>query len=475
MAPMRTIEELEHRQEEIAARCAEIDTEYAGQALPDDTRSEWNELNEEREANAELLGELVARRERVQALANRDANTDRPVIAAPSRDARGQDIYDLTRIRQHAGSPEEEERMLRDAARRHVDATKFPSSAAKERATKLLEGAESFQGDPAVLARHMLVTGNPTYKRAFQKQLAGQVLSNEEARAMSLTGSAGGFAVPFELDPTIIGTSNGAVNPFRAISRVVQITGDEWRGVSSGAITAAYAAEATEATDNSPTLAQPTISTEKAQAFIPFSIEIGMDWNGFQAEMSRLLAEAKDDLEASKFATGSGTNEPQGVITGATNLYTASDTDSITLNDLLGVEAALPPRYQPNATWVLHQAIAQQIRLFNTSTQSAVWIDNLRQGEGDSGQVQSYANLLGYPAFRSSAMASALTTGQKVAVLGDFSRYVIVDRIGLQVELIPHLFGTTANYPTGQRGLYAYWRNSAEVVDANAFRVLRLA
>lgn len=472
MAPVRTIEELEHRQEEIAARCGEIDTEYAGQALPDDTRSEWNELNEERESNEELLVELRARRERVQALAGNESTVERPVIAAPSREARGQDIYDLTRIRQHAGSPDEEERMLRDAARRHIEVSTFPQgSRGREQAEQLLENID----DPAKLARHMLVTGSPTYKRAFQKRIAGQVLTNEEARAMSLTGSAGGFAVPFELDPTIIGTSNGSVNPFRAISRVVQITGDEWRGVSSGAITAAYAAEATETTDNSPTLAQPTISTEKAQAFIPFSIEIGMDWNGFQQAMSSLLAEAKDDLEASKFATGTGTNEPQGVITGATTLFTAADTDSVTLNDLLGVEAALPPRYQPNAKWVLHQAIAQQLRLFNVSTQSAVWIDNMRQGLGPDGQVESYANLLGYPAYRSSAMSSALTTGQKIAVFGDFSRYVIVDRIGLQVELIPHLFGTTANYPTGQRGLYAYWRNSAEVVDANAFRVLRLA
>lgn len=473
MAPMRTIEELEHRQEEIAARCGEIDTEFAGQALPDDTRAEWNELNEEREANAELLAELVARRERVQALAARGENTDRPAIQRPSP-SRGMDVYDLAQVRREAGGPDDEARMLRDNARKHVDATTFPSVAAKERATLLLEGAESFQGDPAALARHMLVTGNPTYKRAFQKHLAGQMLSDAESRAMSLTGSAGGFAVPFELDPTIIGTSNGSVNPFRAISRVVQITGDEWRGVSAGAITAAYAAEATEATDNSPTLAQPTISTEKAQAFIPFSIEIGMDWNGFQAEMARLLSEAKDDLEASKFATGSGTNEPQGVITGATTLYTAADTDSVTLNDLLGVEAALPPRYQPNARWVLHQAIAQQLRLFNVSTQSAVYIDNLRQGLSD-GEITSFASILGYPAHRSSAMDSAMTTGKKIAVLGDFSRYVIVDRIGLQIEVIPHLFGTTANYPTGQRGLYAYWRNSAEVVDANAFRVLRLA
>ena len=48
---------------------------------------------------------------------------------------------------------------------------------------------------------------------------------------------------------------------------------------------------------------------------------------------------------------------------------------------------------------------------------------------------------------------------------------VIVERIGLPIELIPHLFGSN-HRPTGERGLYAYSRNGSKVVDANAFRVL---
>ena len=67
-----------------------------------------------------------------------------------------------------------------------------------------------------------------------------------------------------------------------------------------------------------------------------------------------------------------------------------------------------------------------------------------------------------------------MTTGQLIAVIGDFRYYVIADRLGLTLEVIPHLFDTN-NMPTGQRGLYAYWRNGAKVVDANAFRTLKLA
>jgi HK97 family phage major capsid protein len=59
----------------------------------------------------------------------------------------------------------------------------------------------------------------------------------------------------------------------------------------------------------------------------------------------------------------------------------------------------------------------------------------------------------------------------KFLLYGDFSRYAIVERVGMQIELIPHLFGANRR-PTGQRGLYAFWGNSAKVVDANAFRAL---
>jgi HK97 family phage major capsid protein len=88
--------------------------------------------------------------------------------------------------------------------------------------------------------------------------------------------------------------------------------------VSSAGVTAEFAAELTETTDNSPTLAQPTVSTEKAQAWVPFSIEIGQDWASLQTELARLFADAKATLEADKFLNGSGTNEPKGVYAGLT-------------------------------------------------------------------------------------------------------------------------------------------------------------
>jgi HK97 family phage major capsid protein len=79
--------------------------------------------------------------------------------------------------------------------------------------------------------------------------------------------------------------------------------------------------------------------------------------------------------------------------------------------------------------------------------------------------------LLGKAFYEASEMPDVTTSGVKFLIVGDFSRYVIADRIGLTVDLIPHLMGANRR-PTGERGIYGYWRNGAKVVDANAFRAL---
>src|SRR5690606_129006 len=63
-------------------------------------------------------------------------------------------------------------------------------------------------------------------------------------------------------------------------------------------------------------------------------------------------------------------------------------------------------------------------------------------------------------------------------VFGDFSNYVIADRLGTTVEFIPHLFqqataGSGVGMPTGQRGWYAYARVGADAVNPAAFRLLQ--
>ena len=480
---MRTKEEILGEIEEDKSRIRELDSSYQGQYIDPASADgkEWDERNARVAENERTVAQIEKREARIAELSSDAKNREEGVsfhTSTPSA-VKGEDIYDLSTVRASVSNPHQQGAELRDRAKRAIEQSRprHPEIDQDTARGNVLQLVEERDTDEGRFARYLLATGNPTYKRAFGKYLQSgdttRMTSGEQSawqvglqaeRALSLTGSAGGFAVPFELDPTILNTSNGVVNPIRQISRVEQITVDEWRGISTAGITASYAAEATETTDNAPTLTQPTVSTEKAQAFVPFSIEVGQDWNGLQAQMAVLLADAKDTLEAGKFITGTGTNEPFGVAVGATNTVNAAAGQTFTLANLYSLIAALPPRYRARGAFLGDLQILNRIRQFDTVGSSAsIWIDGL---QGDTP-----ARLLGKPVYEASEMPDSPATGSKFLIFGDFSRYLIVDRVGLTIEVIPHLMGANRR-PTGERGIYAYWRNGAKVLDANAFRAL---
>jgi len=474
-----TVDGLEARQTEIKGRLAEIDNEFAGQALPDEHRSEWNELNEEFDRNVGLLEELRARHERIEQVAGTEREergvsfqTRRPGVVT------GDDIYDLTTVRSSVGSPEAATRELHDRAKRSIEDAQFGDDRvrredAQSHIERMLEQRDTRDGQ---LGRLILQTGSPLYRKAFRKYLVGEQMTTEETRAFS-TGSTG-IPIPYTLDPTVVPVSNSVVNPLRAISSVEQIVGsNEWRGLTAAAITASRANEATEASDNTPTLAQPTITATKAQAFVPFSIESGQDWVGMDAALARLIADAKDDEEATAFATGDGNApNPAGVLTGATGTTAAATGLTITAANLYSLEAALAPRFRPRAQIVANRAMYNIIRALDTAGGAQLWlrigeaIQNNPASEGGNGNTG--LRLLGYPVNELSTMSSTVVNGTKIMLIGDFSYFKIVDRVGMQIEVIPHLFGASNRYPTGQRGFYAYWRNGSKVLNAAAFRAL---
>jgi HK97 family phage major capsid protein len=489
----RTVEEYEARQGSIREELRDLDQQYAGALMPEASKTRWNHLNSELEENEGIIIELAARAERLKQLSDSPTATERATFGRDSaaRRAAPSDIYDVWAVRQHARGPEEEARMLRDNAMRAVETARFAhpdvdDDVARGHIEKLMHRFEELdvdssagvrEGHMSEFSRRILTTGNPAYARAFGKTVMGRALSPEEQRALATTTTAGGYAVPFTLDPTIIHTSNSSVNPYRAVARIETIATTTWQGVSAGAITATRRAEAAQTSDAAPTLAQPTATPSRVDAFVPYSIEVGQDWGSLQAEMAQLIAEAKDDEEAVAFTTGNGVApNPQGILSGATTVVTGAGSGTFAVADLYSVYNALPPRFKPRAQWVGNEAMYNRIRQLDTAGGASLWIDNLQLGTGGLGVPTPgnlNARLLGRGANECSAYPATIANGDRVLTIGDFRYFVIVDRVGMDVELIPHLFGTT-QMPTGQRGLFAFWRNSSTVVSANAFRTLRI-
>jgi HK97 family phage major capsid protein len=476
-----TIDEHAAELSALRARVQEIDTEYAGQALPDEVRDEWNGAWENINAKVTLIEELRARQDVLRSAAA-DPTAHEAGASFHTRSTRAsENIWDLASVRSQSRTVEEESRMLTDNAIRAVDQMHFPHEQANREhcqahIERLMNKFSEHKGDRQSFARHILATGSPTYRRAFGKVVTGNImgLTQDEQRAMALANASGGYAVPVTLDPTIIPTSNGVVNPWRAISRVEQITGSNtWNGVSAGAVVASRDAEFEEVSDDSPTLAQPTATVTKADVFIPFSLEIGQDWGSFESEMATLIQDAKDTEEATAFATGAGTGvNPQGVLTGATATV-AAGTAAFTVAHAYALLEALAPRFRPNAVFVANLVQYNRIRQLDTGGGASIWVQNLTQGIGNDASGNIGATFLGRPAYESSVMSSVLTATAKLMIFGDFRRYfLIVDRIGLTVEVVPHIFGATNQRPIGSRGMFAYWRNTSRVLSTAAFKTL---
>jgi HK97 family phage major capsid protein len=393
---------------------------------------------------------------------------------------------EATRVQ--AEQVEPHRRQARDDAMRTLERCQH-SDVMSERAAVRMEAV--VRQDPSGLSgRYISAVGDSACNSAFGKLLqygdsAAMRMTSDEMTAMQRVsqveserammdgiGASGGFAIPIAIDPTILLTSSGALNPIRQVADVREIATSTLRLVSANTPASGYGAELSEVTDGSPTLVQPIVTAQKGVSFIPFSIEIGQDWNGLQNELLKLLADGRDILDATKFLTGTGTNEPQGIFSGAGGLQTAqriqtATTATTVIGDLYSVRQALnATRFWANATFVAHPTGWD---IFYRYVAQASTTDPLPFTQGRGGPF------LGTPKLEWSTMSSATTvTGSKVAVVGDWTGYVIADRIGAQIELIPHLFGAANRYPTGERGFYYFWRTGTAVSKPSAFAYLEV-
>jgi len=398
---------------------------------------------------------------------------DRDILDPDSiEDRRFKNPWDLSEMRTFNRTPGEVGSELRARALSAIEVMPGMNQQRREGATKIIE---DFDNENGTISRMALATSTPAYLRAFAKAARGQMsftVEEQEAvtRAMSLTDAAGGFLVPFQLDPTVIITSAGSRNDIRQAARQVVATGDIWNGVSSAAVAWSWDAEAAEVSDDATTFAQPAIPIYKAAGFVPISLEALQDEANVAQEVGRLLTFGKETLEATTFATGSGAAQPTGIVvalTGTASEINAAADDTFAIADVYTIQGSLPARYRANGSWLANNSIYNLIRRFDTAGGAGLWttLGNDRPGE-----------LLGRRALEAEGMDATVTVAGAVSnfilIFGDFENYVIADRIGTTVEFIPHLFHTGNNRPSGSRGWYAYFRMGADSVNDDGFRML---
>lgn len=463
------VEAAEARIAQIHEEMGVIDSEAAGDELDEDAQRSWDELEGELKFREGEHRALV-RAERLRESRERWSSTR----FSPKQDPFSEDPRTLG------------ERAVYDRSMAVVDSSeggRHLEPSQKARVQKLLRTQTGdTQGD--LIGRLLLATENPHYRSAFQKIAASTtpVFTPEESRAIEQVGlikralsvgsnAGGGFAVPVLIDPTIILTQQGSENDILRLARVETITNDTWKGLSTAGVSWQFHAESAAATDNSPTMAQPEVPTHRADGFIPFSIEIGMDWPGFAEQMSMLLASGYDELLADKLTLGSGNDEPTGLITALDAVTNPANIELASASvlqgsDIYGLWNALPQKYRRRMTsaWLSSTSVQNTIRQLGT-TDPNFTVDITQE---------AIPRLFGreYPMNDYMADFVAGTSTDPLLVVGDFQNYLVAQRAGMQVEFLPMLFDVTNNRPTGQRGWFAWARIGADVINDHAFRLL---
>lgn len=504
MASM-SMEAREERISEIKERLAALTAEYENERFSDEAEQEWNALHAEKDEHEATIKQVAARMRVLDEMGDKPESRESGASFNVRSVKTQRDIYDLSEIRSQAHSQEHEVELLRDNAMRALETARIDITGIAQTRKDAMDNPVDVQNTANVreriewlvdsdphgeISRRMLQTGSSTYKRAFGKAISNRNRTPEEERALNVVTTGGGYAIPFALDPTFLHVSNYSVNPYRAICKIASITGSNtWQGVTTTGVTASRIAEAGTAADNAPSFLQPQGQVTRVHCFIPYSLEVEGDIAGLAGELTSLFSEAKDDEEALNFTTGTGTAPaPVGIFGAGGGLGTAAPpkvltagTAALVVGDIDQAQVTLAPRWRSRATWVGNLGFYQRVRRFYTAGGETL---QPAGGPGNQAGFQSQTpggtnigyGLLGRPAYECSQIntGNVLTSGTKLAVFGDFSKFVIVDRVGMNIEAIPMLM--TSSLPTGNRGLYAWWRNTtvlATGTGAGAFVYLQ--
>jgi len=212
--------------------------------------------------------------------------------------------------------------------------------------------------------------------------------------------------------------------------------------------------------------AQRTLSAYKYMAGGAGNLPLKVSWELLQDSafdvagfIARKLGERIARVQAVHWATGTGTGQPQGIVTPIT---TSGTIGTLALADLVATILFLDPAYRAGAQWLMNDATYGTIMGLNDSTGRPLLTG---VNDGIAGQIDQ-PRLLGYPVVIDQAMPSK-ATGAKFLAFGDIGEAYVIRRVK-DVTLVTLNELYAAN---GQTGFMAWARADGAVQNPNAIVV----
>lgn len=270
------------------------------------------------------------------------------------------------------------------------------------------------------------LSGLPPEERALVQSRFGMI----EGRAQGTGTTAGGYFVPAGFRNRIIET----MKAFGAVRESVEVieteTGNSlpWPTNDDTANVGAILAENTQVTEQ-----DVTIGTANLEAYmytsklVRVSLQLLQD-EAFDLErwLARKLGERIGRIQNQHFTTGTGTAQPDGIVTNAVVGKTgaAGQVTTVTYDDLVDLMFSVDEAYQQRAEWMMRGAALAAIRKLKDGNGRPLWEPSVQAGTPDL--------LLGKPVVRNPDMPAPAASAKSI-LYGDFEAgYVIRDVLGIQ-------------------------------------------
>lgn len=327
----------------------------------------------------------------------------------------------------------------------------------------------------------------PEYREVFTKQLrfgaanltqeersilhAGRVEFGDEARAQtSTTGSSGGYTVPVELMSEIDKAMAlwGPMWDASIVREMVTTSGNEieWPTVNdtsnTGRIKAQNAAVDDDGSDDV-VFGQKLLNAyvyDTGMVRIPMELLQDSAFN-IESLMNDLFGERLGRTANTALTVGTGTNQPNGIVTASTLGKTAAGVAAITADELIDLVHSVDPAYRgsPKCRWMFNDTTLASIRKLKDGDGNYLWqMGDVRTGEP--------SQLLGHQYSVNQAMANAAASARPV-IFGDFSRYVVRKVGGFQVLTLRERYAEFF-----QVGMVGFKRFDGELINTAAVKHL---
>lgn len=274
------------------------------------------------------------------------------------------------------------------------------------------------------------------FRSAF---MAGKLMDLAEFRAQSSTTTAGGYSIPASFREKLVERQKA----FGGIAQEAEeLITDDWTPMpfptvddtaNVGELVAENAAPASAGADV--VLGQKTLNAFRIVASgasntwlkVPIQLMDSsyLDWENFVA---RKLGERLGRKEASYAATGAGTTEPEGLLTGLTSsAEIGSNVTGATYAELLAAEQVVDIAYrdQGNCKWVMNSAVWALVRGLVDLQSRPIVMEQAVAGIGTGVQ----RTLLGYPVVLDNALPATWGDQAKTVVFGDIRETLVVRRV----------------------------------------------